>query len=195
MTTIYWACLGGGFAFSLLLVLFDGLLDGALDALDGALDSFDLGSVFDPLSGVAGLAVFGGVGLVLDAYTGLGTIPEVILAASIGLGMAVAMHTLYVKPMKQSENSTGFSQAEYVGKTGETNTSIPASGFGEVVIKMGASTTFQTAASFDGTPIPDNTAIVVVEVERDGVLRVSPLTAEEHSPVPELPRPRLELGA
>ena len=195
MTTLYWICLGGGFAFTLLLVLFDGLLDGALDALDGALDSVDLGNVFDPLSGVAGLAVFGATGLVLDSYTGLGPTAQVVAAALIGLLAAVVLHIAYVKPMKQSENSTAFSQAEYVGKTGEANTSIPASGFGEVVIKMGASTTFQTAASFDGSPIADGAKVVVVEVERDGVLRVSPLTAEEHSPTPELPRPRLELGA
>lgn len=197
MTKLYWACLGGGFAFSLLLILFDGLLDGALDALDGALDSFELDGVFDPLSAVAGVSVFGGVGLVLDAYMSLGTTPELVLSAAVGVAAAVALHVLYVKPMKQSENSTGFSQAEYVGKTGEANTSIPASGFGEVVIRMGASTTFQTAASFDGTPIPDGTRVVVVEVERDGVLRVSPLSAEEtrQSELAEPLRPRLELGA
>ena len=194
MTTIYWFCLGGGFAFSLLLVLFDGILDGALDALDGALDSFDLGGALDPLSFVAGVAVFGGAGLVLDAYTGLGTAPEAIAAALVGLVTAIVMHVAYVKPMKRSENSTGFSQAEYVGKTGEANTTIPAGGYGEVVIKMGASTTFQTAASFDGTPIPDGTPVVVVEVDREGTLRVSPLTKEEHSPTPALPRPRLELN-
>ncbi|HIG73607.1 MAG TPA: protease [Bacteroidetes bacterium] len=197
MTTLYWACLGGGFAFSLLLLLFDGLLDGALDALDGALGSFDLDGVFDPLSAVAGATIFGAAGLVLDSAMGLGTTAQLIVAGAIGVLAAVVMHVAYVKPMKQSENSTGFSQEEYVGKTGEANTSIPASGFGEVVIRMGASTTFQTAASFDGTPIPDGTRVVVVEVERDGVLRVSALTAEEaaHSPLAERPRPRLELGA
>jgi hypothetical protein len=190
MTTIYWFCLGGGFVFSLLLILFDGLLDGAMDAVD----VLDLGGALDPLSAVAGLAVFGSAGLVLDSYTGLGSTPEVVAAAAIGLLSAVLMHVAYVKPMKRSENSTGFSQAEYVGKTGQTNTSIPATGFGEVVIMMGASTTFQTAASFDGTPIPDGTAVVVVEVERDGTLRVSPLTREEHSPPTALPRARLQLN-
>ncbi|OZC02216.1 hypothetical protein [Rubricoccus marinus] len=194
MTTIYWFCLGGGLAFSLLLVLLDGLLDGALEALDGAIDAFDIDGVFDPLSFVAGLTVFGGAGLVLDEYVGLGTTPEVVIAAAVGLVSAVALHLVYVKPMKQSENSTGFSQAEYVGKTGEANTSIPASGYGEVVVKMGASTTFQTAASFDGSLIPDSTPIVVVEVARDGTLLVAPLTQEEHSPLAEAPPARLQTG-
>lgn len=194
MTTIYWFCLGGGFAFSILLVFLDGLLDGALDALDGALDAIDLGGALDPLSFVAGVTVFGVTGVALSEYTSLDTTPEVITAGIVGLLSAILLHFVYVKPMKQSENSTAFSQAEYVGKTGEANTSIPGSGFGEVVIKMGASTTFQTAASFDGTAIADGTPVVVVEVERDGTLRVSPLSSEEHSPATELPRARLQLN-
>ena len=196
MTTIYWICLGGGFAFSLLLVLFDGLLDGAMDALDGALEAVDVDGFFDPLSAVAGVTVFGGAGLVLDAYTNLGPTPEIAIAVALGVIAAITLHMVYVKPMKQSENSTAFSQAEYVGKTGEANTSIPASGFGEVVIKMGASTTFQTASSFDGTPIADGSKVVVVEVDREGVLRVSPLTADEtrQSELAGPPRARLQLN-
>ncbi len=194
MTTIYWFCLGGGLVFSLLLVLLDGVLDGALDALDGALDAIDIGGGLDPLSFVAGLTVFGGAGLVLSEYVGMSTAPEVVIAAAIGLFSALALHFVYVKPMKKSENSTAFSQAEYVGKMGEVGTSVPASGFGEVQVRMGASTTFQTAASFDGTPIPRDTPVVVVEVAKDGILLVSALSAEEHSPLAEAPRARLQTG-
>ena len=183
MTTIYWFCLGGGFVFSLLLVLLDGVLDGAMDALDGALDAVDLGGIFDPLSGVAGLTVFGGAGVLLSGL-GLSTPVELTAAIAIGLVFAIGLHFLYVKPMKQSENSTAFSRAEYVGKTGEMTTGVSATGFGEVVVRMGASTTFQTAASFTGEPIADGTAVVVVEVDGDGVLRVAPL-AEHEAAAPE----------
>ena len=184
MLTLYWFCLGGGLVFTILMVLLDGLLDGALDALDGAFDAIDLGGALDPLSGIAGVTVFGGAGLLLDAYTGLATTPQVIVAALIGLVSAIVLHTVYVKPMKQSENSTAFSVQEYAGKTGEAGTTIPASGFGEVQVRMGASTTFQTAQSFSGVEIPDGTPIVVVEVAPDGVLRVAPLSADEHTPAP-----------
>ena len=193
MTTLYWFCLGGGLAFTVLLVLLDGLLDGALDALDGAFDAVDLGGALDPLSGVAGVTVFGGAGLVLDAYTGLGTAPQLVLAGLAGLVSAIVLHTAYVKPMKQSENSTAFSVQEYAGKTGEAGTTIPASGFGEVQVRMGASTTFQTAASFDGVEIPDGSPIVVVEVAPDGVLRVAALEPEAAAAPPERPRPRLQV--
>ena len=189
MTTVYWYCLGGGFAVSLLLVLAGEVLEAALDALDGVLDAVD---AFDPLSGVAGVTVFGGAGLLLDAYAALDDVPEVALAAAIAVAVAVVLHVVYVKPMKRSENSTGFSVREYAGKTGELVTGVPAGGFGEVVVRMGASTTFQTAASFSGDPIPSGTAVVVVEVAADGVLLVAPLDrTDTEAPTDRLP-PRLQ---
>lgn len=179
MTTLYWMCLGGGFALTLLMLVVGEVLEAAFDALDGA-----VGDVFDPLSAVAGATFFGGAGLVLDAYTGLPDVPEAAIAAAIGLVAAVALHVVYVKPMRQSENSTGFSVREYAGKTGELTTGVPAGGYGEVVVRMGASTTFQTAASFSGEAIPDGTPVVVVEVDAEGVLRVAPLAPDETAPAP-----------
>lgn len=197
MTTLYWYCLGGGFAVTLLLLVVGEVLEAALDALDGALEALDIGDAFDPLSGVAGVTLFGAAGLLLDTYAGLADTPEVAIAAAIGLVGAVALHFVYVKPMKQSENSTAFSVREYAGKTGELTTGVPASGFGEVVVRMGASTTFQTAASFSGEPIPTGTPVVVVEVGPKGVLRVAPLdTADTASSSAQQPiPPRLQTRA
>ena len=193
MTTVYWFCLGGGVAVSVLLVVLGDLLEAAMDALDGALEALDVGGAFDPLSGVFGVTLFGGAGLVLDAYTDLAQAPEIAIAAAVGLVAAVLLHTVYVKPMKASENSTGFSVREYAGKVGELTTGVPASGFGEVVVRMGASTTFQTAASFSGDPIPSGTSVVVVEVDADGVLRVAPLDADDLAgPAPAVVPPRLQ---
>ncbi len=197
MTTLYWYCLGGGFALTLLLLVVGEALEAAVDALDGAFEALDLGDAFDPLSGIAGVTLFGAAGLGLDAYAGLADTPEVITAAVLGLVGAVALHFVYVMPMKRSENSTAFSVREYVGKTGELTTGVPATGFGEVVVRMGASTTFQTAASFSGDPIPTGVPVVVVEVDGDGVLRVAPLdTADTASSSAQQPiPPRLQARA
>lgn len=188
MTTIYWYCLVGGFAVTLVLLVVGEVLEAALDVLDG---------VLDPLSGVAGLTLFGGAGVLLDSFAGFADLPEAALAALVGLVGAVALHVVYVKPMKRSENSTGFSVREYAGKTGELTTGVPAAGYGEVVVRMGAGTTFQTAASFSGDPIPTGTRVVVVEVDADGVLRVAPLDLSDldgspaQTPIP----PRLQTRA
>ena len=179
MSTLYWYCLIGGFAVTLVLLVVGEVLEAAMDALDGALDALDLGDALDPLSLVAGLTLFGGAGVVLDSYAGLADVPEAAIAALVGVVGAVVLHTVYVKPMKQSENSTAFSVREYAGKTGELTTGVPEGGFGEVVVRMGASTTFQTAASFSGHAIPTGTSVVVVEVDPDGVLRVAPLDTDD----------------
>ncbi len=184
MTTVYWWCLGGGFAVTLLLFLVGDLLDGALDALDAS-------NLLDPLSVVGGVTVFGGAGLLLDAYGGLAEVPAAVVAGAIAVALSVLLHVAYVRPMKKSENSTGFSEAEYAGKTGEMSTSLTATGFGEVVVRMGASTTFQTAQSFDHSPIAGGARVVVVEVAPDGTLLVAPLSDDESSTPDLIVRPRM----
>lgn len=180
MLDVYWICLIGGLVFSVLTLLFGDLLDGAFEGFD-ALDGLVL---LDPLSLVGGVTVFGGAGVVLTETTDLGAGTGAALAALIGLGLAVAMHFVYVRPMKRSENSTGFSMREYHGKLGEVITAIPPEGYGEVMVRMGASNTFRTAASFDGAPIPSGTRIVVVEIH-DGDLLVTPF--DELTPVDDAP--------
>ena len=179
MELVYWLCLGGGLTVTLALVLFDGLLD----ALD--LDLPD--ALLDPLSLVGGLTAFGGAGVVLGELTALSTLPQVALAAVLGLALAVAMHFLYVRPMRRADQSSGFSMHEYAGKLGEVVTAIPARGFGEVVVPMGPQRTFRTAAAFEGEPIPRGAAVVVVEV-REGTLYVAPFAeAEAAAPDPAAP--------
>lgn len=172
MLTVYWLCLGLGVVFAVLALLLDGVLDGLLDGLD-AFDGLD--GFLDPLSLVGGVATFGGVGVLLSTYTALGTVPGALTAAGVGVALSLVMHFAYVRPMKRAENSTGFSMQEYRGKLGEANTAIPATGFGEVLVRMAGSTTFQTAASFEGIEIARGTPVVVVEVDPEGTLRVAPM--------------------
>jgi membrane protein implicated in regulation of membrane protease activity len=171
MLTIYWACLLGGLTFTLLALFVGDLLEGVLDAFDG-LDAF-----LDPLSFLAGVTAFGGAGVILDVSTGLGSGATAVLAAGLGLALAVVMHFVYVRPMRESENSMGFSVQDYRGKIGEVLTTVPSNGYGEVLITIGHSNTFRDAASFHNIEIPSGTRIVVVDV-RDGDLLVAPFEEE-----------------
>ena len=169
MTTIYWVCLLGGLGFTVLALFVGDLLEGFLDALD----SFD-SSFIDPLSIVGGVAGFGAAGIILDATTSLPESSAAWLAGGIGLLLAIAMHFLYVRPMKRGEVSMGFSVQEYRGRIGEVITTIPSTGYGEVMVQMGVTNTSREALSFSGKSIPSGTQIVVVEI-RDGDLLVAPL--------------------
>lgn len=175
MAEIYWVCLIGGLVFTLVAVFFGDVLDGVLDGLDLP------DGLLDPLSLVGGISAFGGAGLILEEATDLAPAIAALVAAAAGLGLAVLMHFVYVRPMKRGENSTGFSVQEYRGKVGEVITAIPARGFGEVLVRMGAANTFRTAASFDGVAIPRGARVVVVEV-RDGDLYVAPFDEEPAAP-------------
>lgn len=167
MLTVYWVCLLGGLAVTLLVVFLGDLLDGVLEGLDG----WD--AVLDPLSLVGGVAAFGAAGVALTSATALPEPAAAGLAALLGAASALAMHFLYVRPMKRAEASTGFSVEEYRGKPAEVITSIPARGYGEVLVRMAGANTFRQAASFEGEPIARGARVVVVEV-RDGDLWVAP---------------------
>jgi len=177
---VYWTCLLGGLVLAI-VVVFVG------DVLDGAIDGFGQHAALDPLSLIGGLTAFGGAGVVLSTLLGAGGPAIPVAAAAFAVLLALVLHFAYVRPMRRAENSTAFSLREYAGRLGEVNTAVPARGYGEVLVQMGGSTTFQPAASVDGRPIPAGTAVVVVEVEPDGSLRVARFDDEPDSE--SVPRP------
>jgi len=95
----------------------------------------------------------------------------------VAIVVSLCIYFLYVKRMRDAENSTGFSITELAGRIGEVSAAIPSDGYGEVVIKTGVGVTNQIAASFDKEELPAGTRIVVVEV-KDDTLYVSRLDSE-----------------
>ncbi|MFC7441750.1 NfeD family protein [Laceyella putida] len=165
---IYWGCLIGGVIFTLLIILLGDLLAGIMDGL------LEIGfPIFQPITLVGAVTVFGGTGLILDRINSLaGT--SVLLGALLAAVLSfVFLYAFYVRPMKSAENSTGFRLADLEGKKGEVTVTIPARGFGEVVILTVGGKTNQIAASMDQTEIPQGTTVVVITV-KDHILYVSP---------------------
>ncbi|WP_202915334.1 protease [Paenibacillus paridis] len=171
METLFMSCLVGGILYALVSVIFGDWLG---QALDGALDflSLDGHSWLSPTALVGGITVFGGAGLMLQRYTAFGVLPVLIIAVLIALIAGTAVFFLYIKPMEQSENSIAFSMHGLSGMMGDVLTPIPAAGYGEVMVKVGAGFTNQIAASFDGVDIAGGSKVVVVEV-KDSTLYVS----------------------
>lgn len=166
METLYMACLIGGIAYALISVIFGDWLDGVFDFL-----SLDF---LQPMTLIGGITVFGGAGVMLTRYTSLGTVQIGLISLLIAIAAGIAVFFLYVKPMENSENSIGFTMQSLSGAMGSVIVPIPANGYGEVLVRVGAGHTNQIAASFDGIDIPSSASIVVVEV-KDSVLYVSEL--------------------
>ncbi|AXD74522.1 protease [Salmonella enterica] len=130
-----------------------------------------------PMVVASGCTVAGGAGILLLKHTALTTVVVLFLALACALILSVAVFYGYVRPMRHAETSTAFSMKELTGKEAVVSVTIPAQGYGEVMIRVGAGSTSQVAASFDGTQIEKETIVVVVEVT-GGVVFVSPFSLE-----------------
>lgn len=175
LEVLFLSCLVIGVLYALVSVVLGDLIGGALG---GALDflSLDGHHWFQPVTLAGGVTVFGGAGLLLERYTSLGSGTAVALSLLIAALSSLAIFFLYVKPMENSENSTGYSMRELVGKMGEVLVTIPPAGCGEVLVKVGAGHTNHIAESFDGVPIPSGSRVVIIEV-KEGTLSVAEFKA------------------
>ncbi|MBN3525396.1 protease [Paenibacillus apiarius] len=173
MEALYWSLLVFGALYAVITFIFGEVLSHAFDALvgDGHL------SFLQPTALVSGLTALGATGILLTRYTAFQSASILLIAIACALLVSVMMYFFYIKPMEQGENSIGFSIQDLTGKVGEVIVPIPATGFGEVTVRIGAGLTNQIAASFDKENIPSGMTIVVVEVKED-TLYVAPLTED-----------------
>jgi membrane-bound ClpP family serine protease len=167
METFFLGCFLTGILFTLTTLLFGELLSGWADSLAGHPVAF-----LQPVVWVGGLTTMGGSGILLLHYAPVSSMVALLLALIIAIVLSAFLWLFYVKPMKRSETSTGFSMKELVGRIGEVTVPIPQVGYGEVMIKVGAGFTNQVAAGFQGAAVAGGQRIVVVEVKND-VLVVS----------------------
>ncbi|NGZ73736.1 protease [Saccharibacillus alkalitolerans] len=175
METLYLGCLAGGALFALISVLFG---DWIGDALGGAFDALSF-EFLQPIVLAGMVTVFGGAGILIERYANLTPALGMTAAVLCGLASGLLLYFGYVKPMRGSENSVGYSMNDLVGKIGEITVPVPEKGYGEVMVHMGGSgNTLHTAFSFDGDWIPSGVRIVVIDVV-DGTLGVSELDKQE----------------
>ncbi|MBN2983455.1 MULTISPECIES: NfeD family protein [Cohnella] len=173
MDIVFGCCLAFGALLAAFTLFFGDILDSALDGMFEWL-SIDAHELFQPVVVTGGITVFGGTGLLLSRYSSLPAAG--VYAASVGIAalIAIGMYFVYVRPMKNSENSTGYSIQDLAGKRAEVLTPIPAAGCGEVLVRVGAGNSNHVAASFEGVEVEAGTPVVVVEV-KEGTLYVAKL--------------------
>ncbi|MCR8656085.1 NfeD family protein [Paenibacillus endoradicis] len=163
METLYWGCLIFGILYTIVVVIFGDVLEGALDA---SLEWLQLDNLplIQPITLVGGLAIFGGAGILLMHYTDFATAMVILISICIGIIGIILIYFVYVKPMENAEMSTSYSMLELVGKEAVVTTPVPVEGFGEVIVKTIAGITSHIAASYDKQPIAAGNHVVVVEV-------------------------------
>lgn len=171
LLNIYWGSLFGGLIFALVTVIFGDLWGDVFHGLFHSL-SFDHFDFLQPMILVSGITIFGGTGVVLTRYTSIDPIPVVVISLMLAVVLSILIYFAYVKPMKNSENSTGYSMQDLVGLTGEVSTSIPVKGYGEVILKIGAGYSNHIAVSQYEEELPTGAKIFVTKVEKSIVFVV-----------------------
>ena len=166
MLEFFWGCLVTGVLLALVTVIFGEVIDSFFDGVLSFL-SIDGADILNPMVLVGGVTIFGGMGIILTEYTSLWWLTVVALSLLSTIFCSVLLYFFYLKPMKNAENSIGYSIQEFSGKIAEVTVPIPAAGYGEVLIKVGATNTNQIAASFDHEVIQRGTRVVVVDVRHD----------------------------
>lgn len=171
LLNIYWGCLFGGLIFALVTMILGDLLGDAFHGLFHSL-SFDHLDFLQPMVLVSGITIFGGTGVMLTWYTWLDSTSTVVGSLMLAVVLSILIYFAYVKPMKNSENSIGYSMKDLIGLTGEISTTVPIKGYGEVILKIGAGHSNHIAVSHYGEELPTGTKVFVAKVEKSVVFVV-----------------------
>lgn len=158
MFLIYFYCLIVGAFFSIIFLLFDEVI-----SLPGPFNLLVLTSF---------ITLFGGSGLFLWNLEFLSLEWVFIFSILISFCFTSIFYFIYSRSMCESENSIAFSMQNLVGSVGEMLTSIQENGYGEVLIRFGASYINQIVASTSGDLIVKG-ARVRIDSVKEGILYVS----------------------
>lgn len=167
LDVVFWGCLGFGVVYAVVTLLFGEITGDFFAGMEIP--------ILQPITLVAAIAGFGGCGVFLSHVTSMSSAALLVASAVFGIVLAVLAYFLWVKPMSKAESSTTFSIKDLEGSIGEVFTTIPAEGFGEVVITRSSGRSNYIAASLEKVRIPRGTRIVVVKVENK-ILYVSVLS-------------------
>jgi len=93
------------------------------------------------------------------------------LSAVLAFIVVTLLNVFVLVPLSSAEESLVYKDSDLQGRIGTVITSIPAEGFGEVMIDSSSGRIAKPAVSFDGDSIPNGTNVLVVQV-KNGVLEV-----------------------
>jgi membrane protein implicated in regulation of membrane protease activity len=94
------------------------------------------------------------------------------ISAVAALIVVTMLNVFVLVPLSGAEESLVYKESDLQGRVGTVITSIPADGYGEVMIDSTSGRIAKPALSFDGDSIPNGTSVLVIQV-KNGVLEVT----------------------
>ncbi|WP_416147327.1 hypothetical protein ACM26V_13975 [Salipaludibacillus sp. HK11] len=164
--SIYLFLLIAGVVLTVLYIFVGELLEGLMD-IGG--DAF-----LNPITFIGYITLFGGLGYVLETMAFFISSGMIILINLVVSAIVIVLVNYFIiLPVKRSEKNMSYSMNDLKGTVGDVFTSIPADGFGEVIISRTHGTVSKPAKSFDHEELPEGTKILVIDIDDEGVFLVS----------------------
>ncbi|MCM3567482.1 NfeD family protein [Neobacillus mesonae] len=149
---------------TILYVLFADVLH--VDTGDGGLH------FLNPVLIFAFITILSAGGYLFERLSSLHSLLILAISAVISLILVTLLNVFVLVPLSSAEESLVYKESDLRGRIGLVITSIPADGFGEVLIESASGRIAKPASSFDHEAIPNGTKVLVIQV-KDGVLQVT----------------------
>ena len=156
-----------GFAFLIVSLVFGELFEHLDASVDHDLNGEGPGILSSRVLSVF-VTAFGGFGAVATHY-GFGTLGASGVGSLSGLCFAALIYA-FATFLYRQQASSGVRTAELAGRPARVVVPIPSGGVGQVRCQIGEELVDKIAQSRDGSAIPDNTAVTIVEVLGDTVI-------------------------
>lgn len=116
-------------------------------------------------------------GYVLELVTSFPSLVILLISISFALIMDVLLNFFVLIPLASAEESLVLTEESLKGRVGKIIISIPEDGFGEVVIDGKGGMITRPATSYENTPIPEGTEVLILN-SKERVLYVVPYDLE-----------------
>ncbi|MFS0672217.1 hypothetical protein [Ornithinibacillus sp. 179-J 7C1 HS] len=142
------------------------------------LDAVSEGVPFlNPTLILAFLVFLSSSGYVLEIVTPFSSLIILLISLGFAVIMDVLLNFFVLVPLASAEESLVLTEDSLKGRVGKIIISIPEDGFGEVVIDGKGGMMTRPAASYENTPIPEGTEVLILDT-KERVLYVIPYDLE-----------------
>ncbi|WP_078382276.1 hypothetical protein [Sutcliffiella halmapala] len=149
-------------SLTLIYILLSDIVDGIFEVIP-----------IDPALILSFFTVFSASGYLFEKFSPFAGWLVLGIATIISIILVTLLHVFIFVPIRSAEASLGYSDEDLKGKIAKVIISIPQDGFGEIVLTIGGSTVSKSAQSFENEPIPYETEVLIIDVQK-GVVFVTP---------------------
>lgn len=139
-------------------ILFGDMLEAAMEFLHPALilSFFTIGSAS---------------GYLLEVITGINSWFILVFSCLLSILLVTLLNVFVLTPIRSAEESLAYRDEDLKGRVGTVITSVPADGFGEILIEGISGRISKSAVSMDNKPIQQGEKILIIDIQK-GVVSV-----------------------